>query len=65
MADNDVPTRGSSVLIVTIIFLVLATIFVTLRLISRVGIVKKISADDYVMLLAWVHERYRIRDYVG
>jgi hypothetical protein len=51
MADAD---RGPAVRVVTIVFLVLATIFVTLRMWSRVGIVKKVSADDYVMLLAWV-----------
>ena len=51
MADAN---RGPAVRIVTIIFLVLATVFVTLRMVSRIGIVKKVSADDYVMRLAWV-----------
>lgn len=55
MADHDVASRGPSVLIVTIIFLVLATIFVTLRMISRIWLVKKVNADDYVMLFAWVY----------
>jgi hypothetical protein len=48
------PDRGPAVRVVTIVFLVLATIFVTLRFVSRAGIVKKVSADDYVMLFAWV-----------
>jgi hypothetical protein len=61
MADNGLATRGTSVLAVTIIFLVLATIFVALRVVSRVGIVKKVGLDDYVMLLAWVCLRVVIK----
>ncbi|KIV99287.1 uncharacterized protein PV09_09055 [Verruconis gallopava] len=54
MASMAEPNRGPSVLIVTTLFCVLATIFVALRMISRIGIVKKVDPDDYVMLLAWV-----------
>jgi hypothetical protein len=57
---TDTPTnphsRGPAVLIVTVIMMVLATIFVVLRMISRFGIVKRITLDDYFMMLAWVRE---------
>lgn len=54
MVHEDFATRAPAVLITTVIMLVLATIFVALRMVSRIGIVKKITADDYFMLLAWV-----------
>lgn len=47
-------SRASEVLTVTIIMLCLSTAFVVLRLISRFGIVKRISYDDYAIMLAWV-----------
>ena len=46
--------RGPTVLTVTIIMLCLSTAFVVLRLISRGGIVKRVSQDDYAIILAWV-----------
>lgn len=49
-------SRGPAVLIVTVIMMVLATIFVVLRMISRIGIVKRVTLDDYFMMLAWVRE---------
>lgn len=56
MADNSSHphSRGPAVLIVTVIFMVLATVFVLLRMISRIGIVKRVTLDDYFMMLAWV-----------
>lgn len=51
MAETN---RGPTTLVITIVFLVLSSIFVTLRFISRAGIVRKVSIDDYVMLFAWV-----------
>lgn len=60
MADSaeidtlDRQSRASEVLTVTIIMLCLSTVFVVLRLISRFGIVKRISYDDYAIMLAWV-----------
>jgi hypothetical protein len=42
------------VLAVTLAMIVLATIFVFFRLVSRIGIVRKMSADDYFMIVAWV-----------
>ncbi|QDS76310.1 hypothetical protein FKW77_002344 [Venturia effusa] len=47
-------SRGPAVLTVTVIMMVLATVFVLLRMISRVGIVKRVTLDDYFMMLAWV-----------
>ena len=46
--------RGPPVLTVTIVLLCLSTVFVGLRLISRVGVVKRISHDDYAIIVAWV-----------
>jgi hypothetical protein len=46
--------RGPSVLTVTIVMLCLSTAFLTLRLISRIGVVKRVSTDDYAIVLAWV-----------
>ncbi|KAI4172256.1 MAG: hypothetical protein LQ343_003691 [Gyalolechia ehrenbergii] len=45
--------RGHEVLAVTVALFVAATCAVILRFISRVGIVKRISGDDYAMILAW------------
>ena len=55
MADSHGHFQGRSepVLTVTIVFLVLSTIFVSLRMISRGAVVKKISLDDYFIVLAW------------
>lgn len=47
-------SRGPAVLIVTVIMMVLATVFVLLRMVSRIGIVKRITLDDYFIMLAWV-----------
>jgi hypothetical protein len=54
------PTRGPAVLIVTAVMLVLSTLFVLLRMISRFGIVRRISWDDYFMVLAWVKQKIRV-----
>lgn len=58
MADTPISphSRGPAVLIVTVIMMVLATIFVVLRMISRIGIVKRVTLDDYFMMLAWVRK---------
>lgn len=62
MADNNSITasqnRGGQVLAVTVAMFVAATFAVILRFISRVGVVKKISQDDYAMIVAWV-SRYQ------
>jgi hypothetical protein len=56
MASNamDGSGRGTPVLVVTAIMMVLATLFVVLRMISRIGIVRRVALDDYFMVLAWV-----------
>jgi hypothetical protein len=46
--------RWRVVLIVTSIMLILSTLFTLLRLISRFGIVRRVSWDDYAMIVAWV-----------
>lgn len=52
--------RGTAVLTVTIIMLCCSTVFVTLRLISRFGVVKKVGSDDYAIILAWVGTLKRV-----
>lgn len=46
--------RRPEVLVVSIVFFLIATVFVALRFVSRVYIVRRLSLHDYVMLLAWV-----------
>ncbi|KAE8323319.1 major facilitator superfamily domain-containing protein [Aspergillus sergii] len=46
--------RRPEVLVVSIVFFVIASVFVALRFVSRVFIVKKVGLHDYLMLLAWV-----------
>ncbi|KAL8992472.1 MAG: hypothetical protein Q9169_007079 [Polycauliona sp. 2 TL-2023] len=56
MADDITANqnRGPQVLAVTTALFVAATFAVILRFVSRVGIVKRISADDYAMIAAWL-----------
>lgn len=42
------------VLVVSIVFFVIASFFVALRFVSRLCIVRKVGAHDYLILLAWV-----------
>lgn len=51
-SHGDFQGRSSSVLAVSIATLLLATIFVLARLISRAAIVGKVAVDDYFMILA-------------
>jgi hypothetical protein len=44
----------STVLVVSITLLAVATIFVGLRFLSRALVVRKVVQSDYWMLLAWV-----------
>ena len=46
--------RGPAVLVVVIVMLCVSTVFVVLRLVSRIGIVGRVSNDDYAIILAWV-----------
>lgn len=50
---GDFEGRSETVLAVTIIMVVLSTLFVFFRMLSRAAIVKRISVDDYFMMLAW------------
>lgn len=47
-------SRATPTLVVTIVFFVLASVFVALRFVARVGIVRKVVSHDYLILLAWV-----------
>ncbi|KAF2872470.1 major facilitator superfamily domain-containing protein [Massariosphaeria phaeospora] len=51
---HDFATRGPAVLAVTATTLVVCSVFVALRLISRVAIVRKTGWDDYTIILAWI-----------
>ncbi len=46
--------RGPTVLAVVIALLCVSTGFIVLRLISRIGVVKRVSNDDYAIVIAWV-----------
>ena len=43
-------------LAVTSVVWAIATVFVALRLVSRFGVVKKVSWDDYFIIFAWVSQ---------
>jgi hypothetical protein len=50
---DGIPDRGPSVFAVTTGTLTLCSVFVAARLYCRAGIVRKVSWDDYFILLAW------------
>ncbi|KAJ6443385.1 L-fucose permease [Purpureocillium lavendulum] len=52
--DRHVPNRGPAVFAVTTATLVLASIFVGARIVCRYFIVRNVSWDDRVMILAWL-----------
>lgn len=47
-------TRRPATLGVSITFFVIASVFVALRFVSRIFVVRKIGLHDWLMLLAWV-----------
>ncbi|KAK4191508.1 major facilitator superfamily domain-containing protein [Podospora australis] len=51
--DDGFPDRGPAVLAVTTATMALASLFVAARMVSRVGIVRRVGCDDYIMVLAW------------
>jgi len=53
-ANGSFPDRGPAVLAVTTTTLVTASVFVGLRLVSRIAIVKNVTWDDHFIVLAWV-----------
>lgn len=54
--QQQMPDHGRArvVLAVPAAMIASSTIFVFFRLVSRIGIVKKVSLDDYFIILAWV-----------
>lgn len=50
---NGVPDRGPAVFGVALATLVFCSIFVVARLVTRMGIVKRVSLDDYFIVAAW------------
>ena len=57
-AVETLQDRGPTVRAVTTALLVISTIFIVLRLISRIGIVKKVTWDDHFIVLAWVRASF-------
>ena len=49
-----VQSRAPATLAVTIVTLVVCTVFVFFRLLTRTWIVRKIQVDDWFILAAWV-----------
>lgn len=54
MAAVPINGRGSTVFTVTLVLIICATVFVILRLISKWGITRKATGDDYAIIIAWV-----------
>ncbi|KAK0727062.1 major facilitator superfamily domain-containing protein [Lasiosphaeria miniovina] len=52
--DASFPDRGPTVFGITTITSLLASAFVLARLVSRIGIVRKVGLDDYIIVLAWL-----------
>ncbi|RSH85420.1 hypothetical protein EHS25_004816 [Saitozyma podzolica] len=46
--------RGPTVFVVTIVLIILATVFIVLRLISKWGVTRKATSDDFVVIIAWL-----------
>ena len=44
---------GAATLVISAVFLVVATIFVALRLVSRIFVAQKVTLSDYVMFVGW------------
>ncbi|VUC36947.1 unnamed protein product [Clonostachys rosea] len=53
-AGQHIPDRGPQVFAGTLVTLILATVFVTARIICRHFIVRNVSWDDRVIVMAWV-----------
>jgi hypothetical protein len=46
--------RGPTVFAVTLAIIIVATVFLVLRLVSKWGVTRKANADDYVVIVGWV-----------
>lgn len=44
---------GGATLLISAVFLLVATIFVALRLVSRIFVARKITLSDYVLCVGW------------
>jgi hypothetical protein len=44
---------GAAVVVISAVFLAVATVFVALRLASRIFLARKITLSDYVMFVGW------------
>lgn len=64
IGSDDGATRGPTVFAVVVVMVCLSTTFVSLRFVSRAGIVKRFMLDDYFMALAWVRFTYA-RTFMG
>ncbi|KUI74234.1 L-fucose-proton symporter [Cytospora mali] len=53
VSTSSIPDRGPAVFAVTTATLVVGTVFLIARLICRCAIVKRVSWDDYFIILAW------------
>ncbi|KAJ9155998.1 Fucose permease [Pleurostoma richardsiae] len=47
------PNRGPTVFVVTTITIAIASVFVAARLVCRIGIIRRVTWDDYFMIIAW------------
>lgn len=54
LSPGSVPDRGLAVFAVTVATLVVGTFFFIARLVCRTLIVRRVSWDDYFMILAWI-----------
>ncbi len=54
IAPEGLPNRGPAVFTVTTATLVLASVFIAARLYCRISIVRRLSWDDYFIILAWL-----------
>lgn len=54
LSGGQYESRSTTVFTVVVVMICLSTVFVTLRCISRAGVVKKLMLDDYFMFVAWL-----------
>ncbi|PSR82472.1 major facilitator superfamily domain-containing protein [Coniella lustricola] len=54
ITTSSYPDRGPAVFAVTVSTLAAGTLFFVARMICRICIVKRVSWDDYIMVVAWV-----------
>ncbi|KAK3681465.1 major facilitator superfamily domain-containing protein [Podospora appendiculata] len=52
--QDGLPDRGPAVFTVTTVTMILATVFVAARMVTRIGIVRRVAWDDYIIMLAWL-----------